>query len=97
MSATDTALPAPPVSLWRRLPHWLENLAITFAVCVFQTLLIFGLRVDSWMHELGLFMRHYETASDWGRAPVHFVVGIAFVLNMIVVSIARRDRRLDHD
>ncbi len=97
MSVGDHALPAAPLRLWRRVPHWLENLAITFAVCVFQTLLIFGIREDSWMHEVGLFLRHYETASEWGRVPVHLVCGIAFLLNMIVVSIARRDRGQDHD
>jgi len=81
----------------RELPHWLENAAITFSVCVVQSVLIFGLRVDSWIHETANFLHHYETASAVSRMPVNLIAGILFVLNMVVVSIARRIPRVDHE
>ncbi len=79
------------------IPHFLENLAVTFSVCVLQTLFVFGLRVDSWLHEVSRFLDHYQQASLMARMPVNLVLFIGFGLNLTVVAIARRNRDLDHD
>lgn len=70
--------------------HHLESLAIAFTICVAQTLLVFGLRVDSWMHETANFLRHYEDASLAARVPINFVIAFGFGLNLVIVVIARR-------
>ena len=70
--------------------HHLESLAIAFTVCVTQTLLVFGLRVDSWMHETANFLRHYEDATLAARTPINFVIAFGFGLNLVIVVIARR-------
>ncbi len=78
--------------------HHFESLAIAFTVCVTQTLLVFGLRVDSWMHETANFLRHYEVASDGARVPINFVLAVGFTLNLMIVVIARRHKQvLIHD
>lgn len=98
MSVIDSpALPGRALVVVREVPHWLENVAITFSVCVVQSVLVFGLRVDSWIHETANFLHHYETASVVGRVPVNLVAVILFSLNMVVVSIARRIPRVGHD
>lgn len=74
--------------------HHLESLAITFTVSVVQTLLVFGLRVDSWMHETANFLRHYESASDVARIPINLVLAIGFTLNLLIVVIARRPKQV---
>ena len=74
------------------IPHFLESLAITFTFCVVQTIAIFGLRLDSWLHELANFLRHYEAATLAQRTPVHVVMATMFTLNLIVVVIARRHK-----
>lgn len=78
--------------------HHLESLAIAFTICVTQTLLVFGLRVDSWMHETANFLRHYELASAGARVPINFLLAMGFVLNLMIVVIARRHKQvLIHD
>lgn len=99
MQAPDAAI-APRAPIWLPrldIPHFLESLAVAFSVCVVQTLFVFGLRVDSWLHEVSRFLDHYEQASLLARTPVNFVLVIGFGLNLTVVIIARRNRDLDHD
>lgn len=74
--------------------HHLESLAIAFTICVTQTLLVFGLRVDSWMHETANFLRHYEVASAGARIPINFVLVMGFTLNLMIVVIARRHKQV---
>lgn len=74
--------------------HHLESVAIAFTICVTQTLLVFGLRVDSWMHETANFLRHYEVASDGARIPINFVLAMGFTLNLMIVVIARRHKQV---
>ena len=99
MQTTDTAVAArAPIRLPRLdIPHFLESLAVTFSVCVVQTLFVFGMRVDSWLHEVSRFLDHYQQASAMARVPVNFVFVFGFGLNLTVVMIARRNRYLDHD
>ena len=70
--------------------HHLESLAVAFTVCALQSLLLFGLRIDSWMHETANFLEHYARASAGARMPVNVVAAIFFGLNLVVVVIARR-------
>lgn len=78
--------------------HHVESLAIAFTICVTQTLLVFGLRVDSWIHETANFLRHYELASAGARVPINFVLATGFVLNLMIVVIARRHKQVvSHD
>lgn len=72
--------------------HFMESVAVTFAWCVVQTIALFGMRLDSWIHELSNFLHHYENASQLSRLPVNLVLAAGFMLNLVVVVIARRKR-----
>ena len=79
------------------LGHHLESLAVAFTVCVLQSVVMFGLRIDSWMHETANFLAHFATASAAARLPVEFVAGTYFALTLMIVVIARRFREARDD
>jgi hypothetical protein len=79
-----------PIRLKLTLGHHLESLAINITICLCQSLLVFGLRFDSWLHEAINFLRHYESASPLERAPINLAFAFGFSLNLIMVVMARK-------
>lgn len=78
-------------------PRHLESLCITFAILVFGSLFIFGLRLDSWVHELTNFLNHYRDAAPEARRGVEIVLlGVYGVALAIVVMARRRKKGVAH-
>lgn len=75
---------------WRQIPHHLESLAIAFALFMLASVAIFGFRVDSALHEWGLFLKHLETAEGPGKTAVLFVMLGVYLVILAIVFMARR-------
>lgn len=71
-------------------PHHLESLSIAFAFFMLISFAIFGFRIDSGLHEWGLFLKHIESASDQAKAPVFTFIFAAYAVILAVVVFARR-------
>ena len=71
-------------------PHHLESGAVAFAIFMLLSIAIFGFRVDSALHEWGLFLKHIESASDQAKAPVFTVIFVVYAVILAIVVYARR-------
>ncbi|MDC7684412.1 purine-cytosine permease-like transporter [Asticcacaulis sp. BYS171W] len=78
---------------WSGLFHQLETGAIAFAVSIGLTLVVFGFRVDSWMHEWANFLRHYVAATSVAREPVNLFLLAVYLTLFAVVWLSRRTKR----
>lgn len=74
-------------------PHHLESLFIAFSAVVFGSMLIFGLRIDSWLHELNNFLNHYHDAPPSARQGVAAFLAVVYALTLAVVIFARRQKK----
>lgn len=79
---------------WSGVFHHLETAAIAFAVCIGLSLVVFGFRVDSWMHEWANFLRHYVVATPVARAPVNLFLLAVYLSLFAVVWLSRRTKRM---
>jgi hypothetical protein len=74
-------------------PHHLESVFIAFSALVFGSMLIFGLRVDSWLHELNNFLNHYHDAPASARQGVAAFLAGLYAVTLAVVVFARRQKK----
>ena len=74
-------------------PHHLESLFIAFSAVIFGSMLIVGLRIDSWLHELNNFLNHYHDAPASARQGVAAFLAVVYVLTLAVVMFARRQKK----
>lgn len=78
---------------YRRIPHHLESLGIAFSICMLLSVAIFGFRVDSALHEWGLFLKHLETATPSAKQLVLGLMSGFYLIVLGVVVFARRSQR----
>jgi hypothetical protein len=76
----------------RRLPHHLESLGIAFSICMVLSVALFGFRVDSALHEWGLFLKHLETATGPAKQMVLGVMAGLYLIMLAIVVLARRNK-----
>lgn len=77
---------------FRRIPHHLESLGIAFSLCMLLSVAVFGFRLDSALHEWGLFLKHLETAAGPGKQTVLGVMAALYLIILAIVVLARRNK-----
>ncbi len=69
--------------------HHLETLLIALAVPFVMTILIFGMRLDSTVHEWANFLKHYDAASPGAQAGMQGIALGTYVFTALTVGIMR--------
>ena len=69
--------------------HHIETLLIALAVPFVMTILVFGLRLDSTVHEWANFLKHYDAASPADQAGMQGIALGTYMFTVLTVFIAR--------
>ena len=69
--------------------HHVETLLIALAVPFVMTVLIFGMRLDSTVHEWANFLKHYDAASPADQAGMQGIALGTYIFSALTVAIAR--------
>ena len=69
--------------------HHLETLLIALAIPFVMTVLVFGMRLDSTIHEWANFLKHYDTAPPGAQTGMQGIALGTYAFIALTVSIAR--------
>lgn len=69
--------------------HHIETLLIALAVPFVMTIVIFGMRLDSTVHEWANFLKHYDAASPGAQASMQGIALGTYVFTALTVGIMR--------
>lgn len=76
-----------------RWVHHIESFFIALSLPIFMSAVIFGLRLDSCVHEWANFLKHYDVAEPAARRPIEILVLIIYIIALAIVVIARRPKK----